>query len=517
MLHSKGGFLIMHVTSWWVGARWWLGCAVAVGGVVAGCGGDGASTPGTPAGGGGGGGAASTTVSGVAAIGAPIVGGTVSLGCFAGSPATATTDSGGSWSTSVPTANLPCLVTVSGGTVGSGGAASTERLISLAAGSGSALTVNVTPLSSLVLAGMDESGLGEALFERHEAGAIGRVAAVMHAATELLGAKLSANGFTVPSGFDPVGGTFTAVAGNAYDDLLEQIRDALAHAGKSYRDLFDGYEHSADYIASIPYGTTAGQAGPIVFARTGSNAVAADIAPLVGVYRGQLGRSFVPGSDAVDTDSCTITVTADGNMTVAANGRSHSASMNGDPGDLLMQVVGLFQVQASDVADDRYVQVTVTRGYVTEAVARQGGYGFSDALDRVECVVTDPHPSTLGSAMTSVNVTNGATASDLDASWAGVYGDGACTVTIDEQAHVRVVQGAVDTRAQLGGDQDDTINLFPTISAQVFSAADRRPGGVQVEFEVVRKPDGLSVQVRQTKPRPIVNVASCSALQRASP
>lgn len=506
----------MHVTSWLSRARVWLGCAVAVGSVVAGCGGDGASPPSSTMGGGGGA-AASTTISGVAAIGAPIVGGAVSLGCFAGSPTTTTTGSGGRWSTSVPTANLPCLVAVSGGTVGDGGPANAETLISLAAGSGPALTVNVTPLSSLVLAGMDESGLGEALFERHETSAIGRVAAVMRAATELLGAKLSANGFTVPSGFDPVGGTFTAAAGNDYDDLLEQVRDALARAGRSYRDLFDGYERSADYIASIPYGTTAGQTGPIVFARTGSNAVAADIAPLVGVYRGQQGRSFVPGSDVVNTDSCTITVAADGNMTVAANGRSYSASMNGDPGDLLMQVVGLFQVQASDVANDKYAQVTVTRGYVTEAVARKGGYGFSDALDRVECVVADPHPSALGSAMTSVNVTNGATASDLDASWAGVYGDGSCTVTIDHQARVRVVKGVVDIQAQLAGDQDDTINLFPSISAEVFSAADRRPGGVQIEFEVVRKPDGLGVQVRQTKPRPIVNVASCSALTRTSP
>ncbi|VCU71238.1 hypothetical protein PIGHUM_03319 [Pigmentiphaga humi] len=452
----------------------------------------------------------------MAAIGAPIVGGAVSLRCFAGEPIATVTGAGGAWSVPVPTANLPCVVTVSGGTVGSGGPGNTEELISLAAGSGAALRANVTPLSALVLAGMDASGLGEALFERHETDAIGRVAAVMQAATELLGANLSANGFTVPSGFDPVGGAFTAVAGNAYDDLLEQIRDALTQAGKSYGELFDGYERSADYIASIPYGTTAGQTGPIVFAKTGNNAVAADIAPLVGVYRGQLGRSFVPGNDVADTDSCTITVTADGNMTVAANGRSYSAAMNGDPGDLLLQVVGLFQVMASDVANDKYTMVTVTRGYVTEAVARKGGYGFSDATDRVECVVTDPHPSTVGSAMTSVNVTNGATASDLDASWVGVYTDGSCTVTIDDQAHVHVVQGTVDTQAQLGGDQDDTINLFPTIPAQAFSAADRRVGGVLVEFGVTRTSSGLSVQVRQTTPRPFVDMASCSALQKTS-
>lgn len=204
-------------------------------------------------------------------------------------------------------------------------------------------------------------------------------------------------------------------------------------------------------------------------------------------------------------------------MTVAANGRSYSASMNGDPGDLLMQVVGLFQVQASDVANDRYAQVTVTRGYVTEAVARKGRIRVFRCAGPRRMRGGRPASSALGSAMTSVNVTNGATASDLDASWAGVYGDGSCTVTIDHQARVRVVKGVVDIQAQLAGDQDDTINLFPSISAEVFSAADRHPGGVQIEFEVVRKPDGLGVQVRQTKPRPIVNVASCSALTRTSP
>lgn len=452
----------------------------------------------------------------MAAIGAPIVGGTVLLECFAGSPVSTTTGSGGAWRATVASANLPCLVTLSGGTVGSSGPANVEELISLASGGGTALTVNVTPLSSLVLAGMDGSGLGEALFGLHEASAIGRVAAVMKSAMDLLAAKLAGNGFAVPAVFDPVGKVFTAAAGDTYDALLEQIRDALAQAGKSYRELFDGYARSADYIASIPYGTTDGQSGPIVFARTGSNAAAADIVPLVGTYRGQLGRSFVPGEDTVDTASCTTAVTADGNMTVTANGRSYSAAMSGDPGDLLMQVVNLFQVQASDVANDKYVQITVTRGYVTEAVARKGGYGFSDATDRVECVVTDPHASTLGASMTTENVVNGATASDLDASWAGVYSDGSCTVTIDEQARVRVVQGDVDMQARLAGDQDDRINLFPTISAEVFSAADHRSGGVLVEFEVTRKTTGLGVSVRQTKPRPVVNIASCTGLSKAA-
>jgi hypothetical protein len=380
-------------------------------------------------------------------------------------------------------------------------------------GSGSALTANVTPLTSLVLAGMTTDGVARELFEQHNANAIGRVESVMQAAINLLKTKLSDQGFTVPAGFNPVSGAFTAVSGNAYDDLLEQIRGALARAGKTYAELFRGYEGNVNYLANIPYGTTAGQTGPIVFNKTGGNIVATDIAPLVGVYSGQLARSFVPGSDVVSSNSCTITVTSDGNMTIAASGRSYSAAMNGDVGDQLLQVVGLFQVIASDTANDKYAQIVVTRGYVTEGVARKGGFGFSDATDRVECVVTDPHSTTLGSATAAV--INGATASDLDTSWAGTYSDGgSCTVTINSQARVRVVKGAVATQAQLAGDQDDTINLFPTISTEVFSAVDRRAGGTQFQFEVARKPSGLDVTVRQTVPRPFVNVASCLALQK---
>lgn len=456
------------------------------------------------------------TLSGVAATGAPIVGGAVSLGCFAGSAVGTVTDVNGAWSTPVPAANLPCLVTVTGGTVGDG-AANTLELTSLAAGGGAALTVNVTPLSTLVLSGMSESGLREALFDRHETDAIGRVAEVMQTAVALLGSTLSDNGYAVPANFDPVGGVFTAAAGNPYDDLLEQIRSALTQAGKSYGDMFAGYAHSADWIAAIPYGTTAGQTGPIVFGRTGGNAVAADVAPLVGVYRGKLGRHFASGAEVVDTDSCTITVTADGTMAVEADGRSYGAAMNGDVGDLLMQVLDMFQVMASDVPNDQYVMVTVTRGYVSSAVARKGGYGFSDAVNRVECVVPDPHATTLGTATTTVNVTNGATASDLDTGWAGVYSDGSCTVTITNDAKVRVVKEDVDTEIQLAGDEDDSIYLYPTISSEAVLASGREAGGVLFKITAARSPGGLTVDVTREEPRPRTTLASCRALPKTSP
>lgn len=88
-----------------------------------------------------------STVSGTAAVGAPIVGGTVTAKCAAGTSSTATTGTDGRFDLALTNATQPCLLEVSGGTVN--GRTNTDRFhsASLAAG-----TVNVTNLTELMVA-----------------------------------------------------------------------------------------------------------------------------------------------------------------------------------------------------------------------------------------------------------------------------------------------------------------------------------------------------------------------------
>lgn len=113
--------------------------------IVVACGGGGGSSP-----------AASTTLSGTAAVGAPIVGATVTVKCAAGTslsniPSTSAT---GAWSVTLSGQTLPCAVQVSGGTIR--GAANTITYQSIANAYG---IVNVTPLTDLLVANLAGSAV----------------------------------------------------------------------------------------------------------------------------------------------------------------------------------------------------------------------------------------------------------------------------------------------------------------------------------------------------------------------
>src|SRR5690606_17240396 len=94
--------------------------------------------------GGGGGGSSAPTLSGTAAVGAAIVGGTVTARCSDGSSftQTVTTDASGNWSGTLSSGVLPCALQVTGGTP-------PDTLYSYASTTG---TVNITPLTTLALA-----------------------------------------------------------------------------------------------------------------------------------------------------------------------------------------------------------------------------------------------------------------------------------------------------------------------------------------------------------------------------
>ena len=171
-------------------------------------------------GGGGGSGTGTTTVGGTAATGAAMTSGTVELSCKDGLTKTGIAiGATGTWSTTVPTANLPCAVKASDGT---------NTYFSFTVGNGSSIVTNVTPLTSLALAqilGADPA----TVFATLSATDLAKLnSTAISAAVSALNTVLAS--YALPAGFNPVTTPLTAAApgqaGNAYDGLLDQFAAA---------------------------------------------------------------------------------------------------------------------------------------------------------------------------------------------------------------------------------------------------------------------------------------------------
>jgi len=460
---------------------------------------------------------AQATLSGVAAVGSPLAGATVTATCTSGPQLMSLpTSSSGGWTLDVPANTLPCALEAGGGTVA--GVANLVKLHALAAAAG---RVNITPLTDLAIAhaavrlpadwfaGLLDARSGTALDAR--------------TATSQLLAALATAGYTVPGGsFDPFSAVFEAQSSDAYDALLDALQATLNHNGQSYADLLAALVSSNGPLLNLPpiftgITPTPPSHGAIVLLPKG-NATAADIAPLVGSYHGSLGRVFRPGQPTVDTASCTIDVAADGTMTVSAGDRSIAAAMGGDVGDLILSVLDMYRVQASDTGTDRYAQLTTVRGVLAQGVARQGGTGFTTAEDRVECTLPNPAPSSAGS--TTVARIQGATAADMAASLVGTYSGAGCTVTIGENGVLHLTSSAVDITTALGGDENDVIVLFG--GAGVLQAQDYFTGGEQIYIAftyeaanpALNLPASFSAEASHREPRPWATLAQCSGLTR---
>lgn len=194
---------------------------------------DGPTTTGTTA--------PSSTVSGVAATGAAIGGGAVTLHCGDGTDYSATTDMSGHWSTRVPTAALPCAVQVTGGMVN--GIANTQVFYSLArTGSGTASTSNITPLTDLALAAAVNSAVGDNLDTWYGSGQLrlADVTAGLNVAIGALRTALTDAGYSLPTtAFDPFNAAIAAAGeSDPYDLLLEAYKQALTG---TYADARDNY------------------------------------------------------------------------------------------------------------------------------------------------------------------------------------------------------------------------------------------------------------------------------------
>ncbi|WP_312438519.1 hypothetical protein [Janthinobacterium sp.] len=176
----------------------------------------------------------SVVSSGTAAIGSPIVGGQVTMKCASGSRLSAVTEAAGTWTASLKATDYPCVIQMTGGTVG--GKTFTGSLYSAAMGAG---TANITPLTDLLLATM----VGQLPATWYASATNGNLAGSITPTTTSAGmAKVKAalstlpGKLSLPDNFDPVTTGFNAVKGNEVDDLLEVYGAVLTAAGLTQED-----------------------------------------------------------------------------------------------------------------------------------------------------------------------------------------------------------------------------------------------------------------------------------------
>lgn len=205
----------------------------------------------TSCGGGGGGGGTGTAtpiapitatgsiLNGVAAVGAPIVGGNISVICASGSALrtmTSSTGMVGAWQVTLAGHSLPCAVEVSGGNIGTAaGRVNTVSYHAVAMASG---TVNVTPFTDLIVANI----AGTAIISTWFAGLSANpnlLTAISQTQVTLALAKLNAafSGLTPLGTFNPITSGFTPTAGSVGDDLLTALASAMTSTGVTYASL----------------------------------------------------------------------------------------------------------------------------------------------------------------------------------------------------------------------------------------------------------------------------------------
>lgn len=265
--------------------------------VLAACGGGGGSSEG---------GASTATTAGVAAIGAPIVGGEVTLKCSSGATASATTGTDGTWEVTLKANDYPCSARVSGGTAN--GAPFAPPLHSVAHAAG---TTNITPLTDLItaiLTGQNPATWYDNAKSGDLAGAI-TASGLSTALDKLKDALATLPGKpTLPNGFDPLTSSFSAQKGDAGDDLLESYGSALAAAGLTQSEAAN-HAAAGDALTQAAYAATA------------------FTTPNLTAFRGGASRNLdnttvlsMPDPNRGTLTATVQTMDADGNVTALASG-----------------------------------------------------------------------------------------------------------------------------------------------------------------------------------------------------
>ncbi len=172
-------------------------------------------------------------LSGTAAVGAPVSGGSVIVQCAAGIDMRAVTSGAGAWSVQTSGQTFPCIITLTGGDLDA--AKYPTGLHSFAL---EATRANVTPVTELIMA----KALGKDPAAWLSAQGTGVAAQLSQVSASLTQARASLSQWLATGGYvmdevDPLTGTFSPQAGDAYDDVLEALSANLAQAGSSLADL----------------------------------------------------------------------------------------------------------------------------------------------------------------------------------------------------------------------------------------------------------------------------------------
>jgi hypothetical protein len=213
---------------------------------LAACGGGGSSSPTTDP-------TAALTIKGVAARGAALADATVQASCSAGT-GSATAGADGSYEIAITDGALPCVLeaTSSDGTI---------TYHSLAAGSGTTATANITPLTELVVAQM--TGQEPAAFYASAAANPTTLAAAVttdqiDAASTAVVATLQTAGVDTSSITSIFSDTLAAGSGTGYDGVIDTLGTTLTDAGSTLAELVTTVAVTSPASSAGSSGTTSG-------------------------------------------------------------------------------------------------------------------------------------------------------------------------------------------------------------------------------------------------------------------
>ena len=255
----------------------WLASALAAG-LLAACGGSDAPTP--------------TAISGTAATGKAIAGGSVALKCAAGTASAVTTGANGNFSMSVNGLTFPCVARVD--YKDETGAA--QKLQTFVSGLGIA---NITPVTELIVASLTGNSAANA-FDNFDTVVKTKTftAAQINAAAVGVKSYLKGLGVVVDDmPADPIGTAFVAtssgITGDRFDKVLDALGALLTKNGKKLNDLVA----DASKLGSSSSTALAGY-------------------PATAIYTGKLS----------DGSACTINVAADHTVTASAPSWAYSSA-----------------------------------------------------------------------------------------------------------------------------------------------------------------------------------------------
>ena len=266
---------------------------------------------------------ATLSITGTAAVGAALAGGTVEASCATGSGSTPTGDDG-TYEMTIEDGTLPCALRVTS-------ADGTTVLHSAAVGSGAEARANLTPLTELVMAQLTGQ-VPAAAYAAFDPSAL--TTAALQAAVAEVAALLAAGGTTLPA--DPVSGALAV--GDAHDQVLDALAANLAAGGITLEQAV------AALLASIaPAGTVPPPGTPALPPAQLLAAAAPNCAALrSGTYRLLFaGPDSEEGIETLTLDAPALNATvADGETrTLIANGPCRYTLANG--GDLVVSASGV--------------------------------------------------------------------------------------------------------------------------------------------------------------------------------